>query len=458
MGGESPHGKKYFVIKMISIEDVRKKYENRCNVYKSLRELDYVINYKQYNTKEYTFEKYKEQYTRLSECARSLNELYETNTFQMNDSDKDIVRNLNILLITIEEAFKTKFKNNKASMYLLEAYEIQIKKTKTIVEKLLIQMNQEGIESLNIQIGGGIINTGNSCFLNSAIQLLLNMIKSEKIHNNDVIDTLSAITFEKNKNIVKKTLAIDKLLTVSKNNVPISIQGNCTTQFDAGDQIRHILSSNEFKEYNNLLEYTILDTHGQVIDKEKKHNKPVSEMTDLYNKYCEYDYMNQNIHNILVLQFKDMKNLIKGNFDTQNALSLLNSGYSIRADTYDSKNDCFHYKYTDFNKYILIQLMIYEPVLVNKKYTTKKIDKADLIHIEENLNLEHKKYELISVIVQTGPDMDHGHYINYSISLVNNKKRWIEYDDNHVQERHYNDKLKEEESYPYILLYRQIPY
>jgi len=270
----------------------------------------------------------------------------------------------------------------------------------------------------------GLQNCGNTCYMNSAIQMLysINEIREYIINenmNNVILKNLKKIFLEINKkntkyidnNFLKKIYIIlyknfVNNLSLSNNNSHLNIQNDSTEFFFS---LFNIISSHL---RDNIF-------HLNEISKTYCKNK--------INKTINKEESKIDITSIIILQIK------KDN--DQSVQSILNNSHSFdKLDTSlsrcNNKNNSyqeFYYEIPNENKYLFIELRRSGYNSKGKTIFLKNYVKVNK-NITINQNSKKIKYILLGVILKSG-ELNYGHYIY--VTYKNNKIHKV-YDDSTV--------------------------
>lgn len=339
----------------------------------------------------------------------------------------------------------------------------------------------------------GLINRGNTCYLNTTIQCLSNLklITEYFINNSYISDLNKRFNQLKGDNLIciKVTREYAKLIIAlwSKNSGAIEPQSlheliqNNTNQFSGFDQqdsqeILAFLLDNlhEGLKYNVDIQYSgkIENSVDElVVESIKNWRKNVESKYSIIAQY----FFGQFINKINSLESKANNKLLSKNFEMFNMLNIPIYGDSI----YDSLSKYFEKeilesKYfeestnTYISAYRQIKIMRVPKylIIVLKRYKTNengsliKSNKSINFPIESlNLSPYTEGYDrfqcnlrLISIGCHTGI-LEGGHY--FSICRHINEK-WYKYNDDQVNEIDINDNKNIIYNYGYILIYEKI--
>lgn len=316
----------------------------------------------------------------------------------------------------------------------------------------------------------GLVNLGNTCFANAALQLIFSMSELRDYFMSDEMWEKDLITLCKNKqckteddilNIVKKYFCVIfyKLLSVSgdvKNPIPIFgllryRNPNNGIQFGAQNDSHEFLSL----ILNDLNDEIFRIKNGLDVDDKKICNNCKSIITDLLNvkfkvnlDYLTYDKKEEleqdNLYFILNLKpenktIQDSINeylkeeTIKGFYETPDKETEIKKLISIKSTS----------------KYLLFHIARFSQNNGSTSKNNQPLEITEIINIP--VEDQNKTYELMSVVVHNG-SLSGGHYYNYS----KREGEWYCFNDSSVSKTELDNVLSSVSSgSAYIVLYKE---
>lgn len=274
----------------------------------------------------------------------------------------------------------------------------------------------------------GLLNNGNTCYLNACLQLLshsghfVHHILKE-INNNNTNDfnniekNISKLLLEKwiSKNNTYNPIEIQK--TIAKENDLFNPKYN--NQNDSSESMIYILDSLKNIQFKKIFENNINSI--------KTCNK------------CENISITKEIFTLISLDFT---NNIKDSLELFIKPEFIDDVYCEKCDSNQLSEKKYEIK--KLSNCLIFHMKRFK--LNNNQY----IKNNNEIHIEDILNINNILYELRGFIIHNGR-MNGGHYFFIGKNLTN---EWVVYNDNHCYIKKIN--LKDYAKNSYIFLYEKI--
>ena len=285
----------------------------------------------------------------------------------------------------------------------------------------------------------GILNNGNSCYMNSGIQMLLSCKIFNNIINSDSIKFKSNILklykdflndyYNSNKYV--NIINIKKILLSKNNNY------NNNEQQDSHEFLIDFIEilENELKKENNI----------KILNFDNKNITSIIFDTHISSIiYCQDT--NEKSKNITKEKILSIPILNKNNINIQNCLDeyskieVLKDDYKWKSDKTNNYHNAYkRLYYKCIPKYFIIQLQrFFYDSTKNNKY----------VEINDEITIHDIRLSLRSFIIHIG-NLNYGHYI----CLKNINNIWYKCDDENIK---IINNIKEYFKYAYILLYVKI--
>jgi len=311
----------------------------------------------------------------------------------------------------------------------------------------------------------GILNNGNTCYLNSVVQSLTHLLFFHPLNKKLKQD----YEFDKDKNdLMKWWLQINYMIWDNDSDKSLNILEfiKCFINTAKSEKLYfNNFDQNDCEEFITFLfdmfhKILIKPFDKDIIinndaDKEwyKLYKNDYSLIVEKFYSQTKIDNICNNCNNLLTKYDPLMVLQLPINDNLNNINDALNN--YCKEETIDDwncekcnkKTKCVNtYKFTRLSDFLIIQLKRYNVRNKNNKF----IEYPEYLNLEKIINKEGYIYKLISIIVHSG-GLNFGHYYSICYNQLDNK--WRCYNDDHVSEIEDKSYLQQN---AYCLFYKRI--